>query len=70
MNIPKLRAKMVEKEITGTKMAEILGISHTAFSNKMRQVSQFTQREMSTIAKTLDLSIDEISDIFFARDVY
>lgn len=67
---PKLRGRMVEKGVSQRKLAEVLGISITAMSNKMRGVAGFSQGDIVKICETLDIALDDIGSYFYANKVY
>lgn len=58
---------MAEKGYTLTDLAEAMGIARSALSRKInnRARSGFTQREMVSIAKILDINLDNINRYFF-----
>lgn len=62
-----LKGKMAEKGYTLTDLAEAMGIARSALSRKInnRSNSGFTQREMVSIAKILDINLDNINRYFF-----
>lgn len=62
-----LKGKMAEKGYTLTDLAETMGIARSALSRKInnRSNSGFTQREMVSIAKILDINLDNINRYFF-----
>lgn len=66
-NRDKLRGKMVEKRCTAERMANLLGINPATLYRKIGGDSEFTRREIQHIATILELSMQEIRDIFFAE---
>lgn len=64
-----LRAEMVRKGINGQKMSEAIGISESAFYRKMSGATEFTLSELKAIRDTLELSHDDVYNIFFADKV-
>ncbi|MFR0582762.1 DUF739 family protein [Limosilactobacillus mucosae] len=62
-----LKGKMAEKGYTLTDLAEAMGIARSALSRKInnRTKSGFTQREMVSISKILDINLDNINRYFF-----
>ena len=68
INTRMLRAKMLEKDITIDKMADLLGVSRPTLYRKLKNGS-FSLLEAAKIANTFDLSNDDICRIFFAEDV-
>jgi len=69
MDTKKLHGKLVEKGFSMASMARELGISETTMYNKMSGKTEFTQGEMHTMASRLQMSMQEISAIFFADQV-
>ena len=57
------------KNISKDDLCKAIGISKTAFYRKCRGVSDFTREEILDIAKLLDLSGQDILDIFFTLKV-
>ena len=66
MNIPKLRGKITEKGKTHAECASVLGISTTAFSNKMNGTSKFYIDELETLGNFLGMTPSEKYDIFLS----
>jgi plasmid maintenance system antidote protein VapI len=66
INIPKLRGKIVENEMSISDLAEKMGISKSALYQKINNSVSFTIDEVATISKVLNLSKDEFNNIFFA----
>ena len=64
MNLDKLKGKLVEKKKTYEDCSNILGITVTAFSNKMNSKSKFYIDEINKLSEFLDLSSIEKIDIF------
>ncbi len=60
----KLKVKLMEKAITYKECAKAIGVSVTAFSNKVNGTSKFNVEEASILAQKLCLSNDESVDIF------
>lgn len=67
MNDRMFRVKMVEHKETLTSLAEALGISPAALSNKINMKSEFKQTEIAFIRDRWELSTEELDTIFFAR---
>lgn len=63
----KLKGSIVAKGFTQEKIAEKLGLSTTAFSNKVTNKTEFKASEISKIRDLLCLTYDELSSIFFAK---
>ena len=68
-NRDKLRGKMAEKRCTTEKMANYLGINPATLYRKTSGSSEFTRSEIQPVAALLDLSVQEITDIFFAEEL-
>lgn len=62
----KLRGKIVEKYGTQERFAEIIDISPTSLSKKMKGKTMFSQKDIDLWCKLLDISVDQIGDYFFA----
>lgn len=58
-----------EKGIKLQFLADKIGISRQALSNKINNHSQFNAREVGELKRLLALSQKEVDDIFFALDV-
>lgn len=65
MDTRKLRALLTLNGDTLADLAEVIGCSYTAISNKMAGRSDFTQPEMLKIIRQYELSSDQVNDIFF-----
>ena len=59
------------KGFTGNDMAELLGIARNTFSVKINEKNgaEFTQTEISIMKEKLNLSVEEIGEIFFNEKV-
>lgn len=69
MNHRKLRAKMVERGYNTERLAAALGVAVTTIRNKLAGRTEFTQHEISGICKCLDITCNELLDIFFSEEV-
>lgn len=65
-NRNKLKAKIIEKGITMETLANVLGINIATLYRKFAMESDFTRNEIAMIKDFLNISIDEINEIFFA----
>lgn len=65
MKEKEMRAAMARAGVSNKFMAEKLGLSSTAFYNKLTGRSEFKNSEIKIIAKTLSLSASELEAIFF-----
>lgn len=64
IRINKLRARIVEREMTIGTVADRMGINRSTFYRKMR-TGEFTVREVRSLSEILNLSPDQITEIFF-----
>lgn len=62
----KLRALMVEQGLTNDTVAKTIGISKQSFSLKANNKREFTISEVYKIMKLLQLTEQEVVEIFFA----
>jgi predicted transcriptional regulator len=69
MNVPALKAKMAFYGVSVKDLCERTGIGLSAFYRKISGKTEFTQGEISGIARTLKLSQEELCDIFFNAEV-
>lgn len=69
MNVLELKAKMVLREKTVDGMCAALGISRSAWFRKTTGSSEFTQSEICTMRRELDLDDHETAKIFFNKRV-
>lgn len=68
LNSNKLKGKIIEKGMTVTKVAEMLGINPSTFYRKMKNNS-FEIGEVDIMVEKLSLSRKDANDIFFSQDV-
>lgn len=67
VNIPKLKGKMVENELSISEMSERIGVDRSTIYRKLSSGGDsFTIAEVQSIAKELQLNTDDINSIFFA----
>lgn len=67
VNINKLKGKMAEKGFSQLRLGEVAGISLSTVSQRFKNNgANFTVEEVEAISTALELSIDEINDIFFS----
>ena len=70
VNIRKLKAKLVEKDISIIELAKILGIDKsTVYRHLNKSGDSFTVKDVEKIAKALSLTYDDINHIFFTNIV-
>ena len=66
INIDRLKGKIVEKGLSGAKIANKLKINQSTFYRKLGDGGgSFTIAQAQTIAEILNLSPDECNSIFF-----
>lgn len=65
MNYPELRAAIARSGKLKGDLAKDLSIGTTAFYNKCKGRSQFKQNEISQLARELQLTAEEVNNIFF-----
>lgn len=65
----KLKGLMAERGLGVTKLANILGISRQAASDKINGKSRITLIDAQTISKALNMSSEERDLIFFGNGV-
>jgi predicted transcriptional regulator len=63
--LSKLKGLLREKNITYKKIASMIGINYTTFSDKINGYSDFTLNEANNIIQQLQIGKDEIYDYFF-----
>lgn len=66
LKINKLKSKIIEKETTVEALSSKIGISSSTFYRKMEK-DTFYLKEVHAIARELQLTLEEIADIFFAH---
>ena len=70
VNIRKLKAKLVEKDISIIELANVLGIDKSTVYRKLNKSEEnFTVKDVEKISKALSLTYDDINDIFFTNIV-
>lgn len=69
MNRNALKAKIVEMGMTIEQFCTKAGFSRTTFWRKLRGKAEFDREEMVRISKTLNLSKEEMLNIFFNKIV-
>ena len=65
MNTQALKAKMVEKSVTQSQIAKVLGCTQAAVSQKLTYARRLKIEEAAVIADILNMTNEEIVDIFF-----
>lgn len=61
-----LRSKMLLKDVTQEKLAEVLGYNRTNINKKINNKMAVSLRDVELIQKLLDLTNDEVCDIFLS----
>lgn len=70
MNARKLKAKLVERDVSIADLATILNVDKSTVYRKFNKAGEaFTISDVSKIAKALSLTYDDINDIFFTNTV-
>lgn len=69
MNANALKAQMVLAGLNVRTLCEKTGINESSFYRKMAGKVEFTQSEISAIARELCMSKDTIFSVFFAAEV-
>jgi transcriptional regulator with XRE-family HTH domain len=69
MNISELKAEMARKNISIPKLADLIGINKKTLYSRFSGTTVFNQAEIAAIAKELNLSDEDILNIFFAEKV-
>lgn len=69
MDKNKLKAKMVEKNLSVKELSSEIGINTSTFYRKLNDGECFTIGETTKIAEQLELTAEEINHIFFAKTV-
>lgn len=62
----KLQAKMALHGLKAYELADAIGITRQSLSYKLNGKRMFTVKEIDSISKVLDLTIEERDEIFFA----
>ena len=62
-----LRNKRFDQKITQEQLAKMLNMSVTAYRNKELEKNQFTLNEFKKIIATLNITKEEVEEIFFAQ---
>lgn len=66
MNIPKLKGKIKEEDKTYNECAAALGISVTAFCNKINGSSKFYIDELEKLGNFLNMTMEDKNNIFLS----
>ena len=65
MEIKKIKTKLFEKGVTYSEASQKIGISKYSFTKKVNGKSKFSVDEAEKLSRLLELSNDEIVNIFF-----
>lgn len=68
-NTPKLQGKMREKGFSLATLADAIGLSSTGLFNKVHNHKEFLISEVQAITSELNLSDEEVQEIFFGKKV-
>nr|DAN57474.1 MAG TPA: Cro/C1-type HTH DNA-binding domain protein [Caudoviricetes sp.]DAP41850.1 MAG TPA: Cro/C1-type HTH DNA-binding domain protein [Caudoviricetes sp.] len=70
MNIRKLKAKLVERDVSIADLASILNVDKSTVYRKFNKSGEsFTVSDVDKIAKALSLTYKDINEIFFTNVV-
>ena len=70
VNVNKLKAKMVERGLNVSQVAEKIGIDRSSLYRKLNnQGETLTVKEAKAIVKVLNITPSEAAQIFFGNDV-
>lgn len=70
VNIRKLKAKLVENDISIIELANIIGVDKSTVYRKLNKSGEnFTVKDVEKISKALSLTYEDINDIFFTNVV-
>lgn len=65
MNLKKLRLARLERELSQKDLAKKIGVHELTYSRKERGQREFTRTEIDNLAAALDLTNNEVNEIFF-----
>ncbi len=68
-NVNILRANIILKNLKLSEFSEMIGIKKSALYRKLSGKTQFKCDEIERISKVLDLTDEQIIDIFFSNKV-
>ena len=69
INVPKLKGKIIEKYGSQGKFAKELDISEQSWIKRLKGVRDFKYHDIEQIISLLELTDEEVSDIFFSTKV-
>lgn len=67
MNTIKLKSKIFERGFTVCNLADEIGINKSTFYRKLNNLEEFTVGQVFLIGKKLNLSADELIEIFLLK---
>lgn len=67
MDYSKLLGRMRERALTQADVAQKIGVSPATLNKKLRGHTEFTQSEIGSLCKLLDICDKEISTYFFTE---
>lgn len=67
MNLIALKQKMIEMNKSNKDLSFELGISRSAIQRKLSGTVQFSQGELKILIKVLNLTNEEVMNIFFGK---
>ena len=65
MNLDKLKAARVERNLSQQELARIIGVTKITYWRKENGHREFNRTEIENIKKALNLSSDDVDNIFF-----
>ena len=66
MNVAKLKAKIVEREMNVEALADLIGMDRSGLYRRLNDAEKFTIGEAMKIKEALGMTNKEASDIFLA----
>jgi len=69
MNIAELRSQVARSGKTAKQLCAAIGISESAWFRKTRGINEFTQNEIITLRRELNLDDHQTALIFFNEEV-
>lgn len=65
-NVNKLKARMVEKGITGQTLAKLMNLSEATIYDKINNKIEFKRSEIERLCELLTIPAESIVDYFFS----
>lgn len=66
VNVQKLKAKIVEKDMNVEKLAELIGVDRSSLYRKLNKCEKITIGEAQKMKDALEMNDDEAYEIFLA----